>query len=153
MIPELHLGIQVGSIPASGTNNLTLKIYEKVQTTTTKTTNKGRSNYYCPYPAHRIICHPSHFIQFLKMKVLFAFLTAGILYSCSVSKHNEPSRLHYPEKWIYHQASIHKIGYGFFLSHDSTEVLFVPRNRKKFPMVKFYRIDNDFIYIPNSTNQ
>jgi hypothetical protein len=65
LIPELHLGIQVGSIPASGTNNLTLKHHEKVQTTTTKTTNKGRSNYYCPYPAHRIICHPSHFIQFL----------------------------------------------------------------------------------------
>lgn len=37
MIPELHLGIQVGSIPASGTNNLTLKIYEKVQTKASKT--------------------------------------------------------------------------------------------------------------------
>lgn len=64
MIPGLHLGIQAGSIPASGTN-LIYKPYEKVQTKTTKTTNKERGNYYRPYPAHRIICHPSHFIQFL----------------------------------------------------------------------------------------
>lgn len=87
----------------------------------------------------------------MKHKLISALICTLFL-ACSVSK-NKPGKLHYKTEVMYHQARNYRPGYGFFLFPDSTRAIFIPKDRKKVPVMNYYRIDEDFIYIPNSTNQ
>jgi hypothetical protein len=81
----------------------------------------------------------------MKHKLISA-LICTLFVACSVSK-NKPSKLHYRNEVMYHQARNYRDGSGFHLFPDSSQAVFIPRSRKGSVMM-YYRIDNDFIYIP-----
>lgn len=81
-------------------------------------------------------------------KHILTILTFGLL-ACNTAK-NIPGKLHYRNEAMYEQAKPLRLTdkpYGFFLFPDSSQALFIPKG-KKYPVMMFYRIDDDFIYIP-----
>ena len=84
----------------------------------------------------------------MKHKLISALVLCLFL-ACSTSK-NKPSRLHYKNDVMYQQAkplAITKEPYGFFLFADSSQAIFIPKSQKH-PAMMYYRIDDDFIFIP-----
>lgn len=82
-------------------------------------------------------------------KSILTILTFGLI-ACSTGKQNIPGKLHYRNSVMYQQAkplAITKEPHGFFLFADSSQAVFIPRS-KKHPVMMYYRIDNDFIYVP-----